>query len=267
MAMRLGETATVEEILTTFHSAFGNTESAESILKKFHGCVQQKGEPVVKYTSTIGGLFSMAVDLKAIQRQNRFLLKSVFYEGLEMDLKVAAMYKFDKVEDYNSFKAEVRKLEADMRSEGAKPCNSISGKEKEDKSDMGEMKAILKQISSRIDKIEKQQEEMKVTNMQQQKRKEIKGGQTGGEHNYQDGAEGPYQNYMYQQPFVGGARGPRHFRGHRGGRPGFRGTCGPGAYKPRRPTGARTFKPDHSKVNCYNCGEMGHMARDCPLNH
>lgn len=75
MAMRLGETATVEEILTTFHSAFGNTESAESILKKFHGCVQQKGEPVVKYTSTIGGVIFNGSGLKSYTKAEQIFIE------------------------------------------------------------------------------------------------------------------------------------------------------------------------------------------------
>lgn len=77
-AMRLEEAAKINDILTTFHSAFGNTETAESILKQFHGCTQQKDESVVAYASRIEELFSQAVELGVLERKQQLILKSVF---------------------------------------------------------------------------------------------------------------------------------------------------------------------------------------------
>jgi len=114
MAMRLGESASVGDVLDTFHAAFGNTETPESILKKFHGCVQEKGEPVVRYAARLEELFSMAIELGALSRSQNMVLKSVFHEGLHVDLKLASMYKYEIVSEYNDFKTEVRKLEAEL---------------------------------------------------------------------------------------------------------------------------------------------------------
>jgi len=42
------------------------------------------------------------------------LLKSVFYEGLNTDIKIASSYKYETIANYNLFKTEVRKLEDEM---------------------------------------------------------------------------------------------------------------------------------------------------------
>lgn len=46
--MRLGESAKIVDILIAGHSMFKNTEIKENIIKKFHGCTQEKIEPVIK---------------------------------------------------------------------------------------------------------------------------------------------------------------------------------------------------------------------------
>lgn len=78
MMMRLGESASLDNILDMFHSTFGNTETAESILREFHGCEQDSEESVVLYAARIEELFSQAVELGALQRSQQVLLKSVF---------------------------------------------------------------------------------------------------------------------------------------------------------------------------------------------
>ena len=124
MAMRLGEDANIDTILLNFHSTFGNVSSQEAILKKFHGCSQEKGESVAKYASRVEELFSQAVELKALERTQQAVLKCVFYEGLFTSLKVASMYTFENVKEYNAFKAEVRTLEAESSGTTA-TCNPL----------------------------------------------------------------------------------------------------------------------------------------------
>lgn len=248
MLMRLGETASIDSILDMFHSSFGNTETPESILKRFHACEQELEESVVTYACRVEELFSQAVELGALLRSQQVLLKSVFYEGLNTDLKIASTYKFESISDYNTFKAEIRKLEEEMKRAKSKTdskkkatCSAASkkdgGGDSKPSSELGEVKELLEKLNQRIDKLE--EEKKTATNMQQQQ----------------------MAGNVYR-----GARGMRHFRGRGRGnfqsRP-YRGHGrGQSQYKPRRPTAGATFKPS----GCFNCGEEGHFARNCPLN-
>ena len=151
MTMRLGETASVKDILISLHTAFGNTETAESILKRFHGCSQKEGESVSCYASRVEELFSQAVELGALERKQQLILKSVFYEGLDIDLKVASAYKYETIDNYNAFKAEIRNLEtilsktksASSPGKGQIPCQQVT---RQDNSELGEIKDMLKKF-------------------------------------------------------------------------------------------------------------------------
>ena len=110
MLMWVGESATTDSMLDMFHSAFGNTETPESIFKDIHGCEQEPDEFIVSYAGKIGELCYLAVGFHVIQ----LLLKSVFYEGLNTDIKIASSYKYETIANYNLFKTDVRKLEDEM---------------------------------------------------------------------------------------------------------------------------------------------------------
>lgn len=75
------------------------------------------------------------------------------------------MYKFETIKDNNVFKTEIRKLESALNAKKPKPCSVATTDEK---SDMSEVKNLLQQLNSRMEKLEKQNEERCASNMQQQ---------------------------------------------------------------------------------------------------
>jgi hypothetical protein len=70
------------------------------------------------------------VELKAIVK-NENILKQMLYQGLRLELKHIAQYKFDTFPDYDRFKMELRKLEAELKLPDTKfkdlPCSSEGG--------------------------------------------------------------------------------------------------------------------------------------------
>jgi len=170
------------------------------------------------------------------------VLKSVFHEGLHVDLKLASMYKYERVSENNDFKTEVRKLEAELSTgaTGTTKCAAAVNAQSPGESEMKEVKIMLQQLQAQIGKIEKQQEEMRQNAQQQPP---------------------PSGNTIKPGLQMRGFRGQRHFRGtlsrdvpHQNN--------GRGNFRPQRSVATNTFRPNLNTVRCYNCDQTGHMARD-----
>lgn len=223
---RLGIGVTVKEVLTKLESTFGNIETKESILRKFYS-TKQSNESILSFSSKLEEIFTQAVSLKALKKTDDEILKQVLYQGLRPDIKHLAAYKCDTIDDYDLFKIELRKIEAELKSESestTKRCNVAANLEKKETSEMSEVKDLLKKLNDRIDNIEKEKKQ--------------------DQHQY---------NYnRFPRGYRGSWRGS-NYRGYRG--------RGRNDVRPARPIGTNTFQP-----TCYNCNEKGHLSRNCPLN-
>ena len=86
----------------------------------------------------------------------------MFYQGLKPTLKQFAFRKYDLINDYDIFRIEVRKIEADLaiwRKEEKQNCNTVINTDKKEKSDIDEVKELLQKINQRVDKLEKEREQ------------------------------------------------------------------------------------------------------------
>ena len=214
-------------------------------------------------------LFCQAITLNTFTHNNEDQLKRVLYEGLRPDIKHQAAYKNDMITDYNLFKMELRKIEAEMKESEreTKKCSAAMNIEKKENSELSEVKQLLTKLNERMDKLEKNSGEKKPYQQQQQQRPQYDQRTSYGQQRPQYDQRTSYgqQRPQYDQRTSYGQERPSYvpgttYRG-RGQDSGYRGayrgsTRGRGQDRANRPT---TFGPI-----CYNCQNRGHIAKDCP---
>lgn len=154
---RLGTGVTVAEILKKLDSTYGNIESQETVMKKFYSCTQET-DSINTYAAKLEELYSQAIDLGAINRREE-LLKQVLYQGLRIDLKHIAQYKFATIPDYDAFKIELRKMEAEMKTDvKTKTCHTAQKMDKEENTEMKELRSMLQQLNEKFDNLQKEKD-------------------------------------------------------------------------------------------------------------
>ena len=224
---RLGPGASVREVMCKLESTYGNIDTQETIMKKFYSCTQQAGESVTAFAARLEDHFNRGTELGCLSRSDTHILKGVLYQGLRRELKQLSAYKCDTISDYDRFKIELRKIEAEQKEGNNKPCrpatnHSQAGQETSAKSEMGQVKDLLQQLSDRISQLEMQKADPK-----------------------------PDTTTAWRQPAARGAHGSNTR--------GFRGNRGRGSYQLGRPLASTTFGP-----TCWGCNRKGHTRANCP---
>ena len=223
---RLGVGVNLQQVLIKLESVYGDIESKEVILRSLYNCTQKPNESVSSFASRVEDLFDKAVGVGGVKKNDFEILKGVLYQGLRKELKHMAAYKHDTVNNYDTFKIELRKLELDLideKNSETKPCKPVVTPET---SEINEIKNLLKKLNERIDKIENEK-------------------------------SGKYEHVQYR-PYT--SRGERRgqFYPNRGERRGFRSQVGRN-FRPSRPTSSFTFAR-----SCHKCGQTGHFQAQCP---
>ena len=155
-------------------------------------------------------------------------MKQVLHAGLRKELKHMSVYQCNKIQGYDEFERELRKLEAEVNvesQESRKPCKPTVKTDKIEET--SEIKQLLTQINERIKKLEKLHSDPSTSAQKQQ-----------------------------QKPWIGQNR---TWRGGSRGRGGYSRGRGRGQQSRVQPSADNTFAP-----LCFICNQKGHIYRNCP---
>jgi hypothetical protein len=256
----LGISPSIDEILTKFEATYGDINTPVSILRNLYTCEQNKDEPFITYASRVEEIAAEAVELKAMTPvQVKTELNVVLYSGMRQPLKQLCNYMYNTIDNYEDFKVECRKVEAEMLKDNDKknkkddkPQSQAMTKQQLDSAEsnqFSDMKNLLQEMNERIKKLEMEKEQSQFAQQHIQR--------------------GGYPSRRFLD------RGQRHYRGTLARGQPFRSR---GTYQPRRPTGTTTFRPTGTTtyrptynnnidgVTCYRCNKQGHIARYCSEN-
>lgn len=245
VAMHLGPQASLPEILHKLDSIYGAVESKEELLAEFYRAKQKEEECVTTWSCRLEDIIGKAVDKGLVHHMERDgMLRSMLWTGLRPTLKDISGHKFDTIHTFDELRVALRQIEKDVeerqqtRKQHIVKSAITDQEELSRKSDMDELKGLIQQMSTRMDRWENRD----------------RGGNTRVDR-WQENQGG------YSRP----ERWQDQDRGNRG-----RG-YGPSRYgnngdRQQRPKPDQTNTPTSSttkEVKCYRCGQLGHIKKGC----
>ena len=152
---RLGIGATIPEILAKFESVYGAVDRKGSVLAKFYSARQDENEDVSNWSCRLEDILSIAVEKKVVDLKNaNDTLRNMFWQA--WNFQDIFGYKFERVTDFDKLRVELRKLEQEHNYLTSGHETSINPLiEKQEKSEMKEIKSILKSLDSTVKVLEK----------------------------------------------------------------------------------------------------------------
>ena len=235
VVMRLGVSASVDEILHKFDSIYGNVMEKEDVLAEFYSAKQREDETCSAWSCRLEEILNRAMMIGKVQSHaSNEMLRTMFYKGMRQDLKDICGYLYHSIHDFDILRIEVRKIETEH------PSKTVSSQSKV-KQGMAK-NAIVKQKSDvEDDRFEALQAQINQLKTQQEY--------------YQPPSQGSYFNKRGRQPYVRGNR--QQFRGRGRG------------YSHRLPepksfqTSSEESIQKSDNTTCYRCGQEGHIAIGC----
>lgn len=161
VVMQLGERAEVFDILGKLDSLYGTVESSELLLANFYSSTQGEKESVASWACRLEDMLVKATKRDGRGGVDQNMLRTKLWSGLRPGLKDATRHKFDSVREYTEFVIEVRSIEAESVFSVASEQSDVKRKEQvkmaqtSSKSDLDELKGIVKQLSGTVEELQK----------------------------------------------------------------------------------------------------------------
>ena len=112
IVVRMGFSASIDDILAKFESVYGCVEGPSNILAKFYSAKQESDEDVSAWSLRLEQILSEAIQLGQVEpQQSSEMLRTKFYNGLRQSLREISGHKYDTIHDFDLLRVEIRKLE------------------------------------------------------------------------------------------------------------------------------------------------------------
>ena len=256
IVMRLGDSATLDEIIIKLSAVYGTVKSSECLLADFYSACQKEKESVATWACRLEDLLS-DVDSKSKIKTSDEMLKAKFWSGLLPSLRDASRHKFDTIKEYDNLLIEVRRIESEReksdstadktgktssaKTESSKAQVKMSQSTSSEKSELAEIKTMVKSLAQQV-------EGMKRTSppfIKSQTFQESAGDSKFTGRTYERGSRGTRRNGRYM------GRG--------------RGRIYPWDPQANHTNGSDKSDKDSSKepISCWRCGKEGHVRQGC----
>jgi len=156
VAVRLGETVTVEQLLQRMRNLYGNVYVGQDVLAAFYSAHQEKDETVVAWSCRLEDLMQQAIVAKKLSVTDRDeALRAKLWSGLRKEFREISGHKYDSINEYDKLLVELRKIEKDLIgiTDGkAKSKAQVHAAQTQDDDDI---RAMLKQLQSKFNEFER----------------------------------------------------------------------------------------------------------------
>lgn len=246
IAMRLGPQATLGQILAKMDSVFGSVDDRETIMSEFYNAKQKDDEDVATWSCRLEAILDKAIQSgKVDPTQANEMLHDMLWKGSKPAIKDISHFEKERYKNFDALRIALRKLEKEYHVDHPTRKITIKQAVTTSKEDESEFSGVLKQINTRLEQLESNQQTMFIGRGQDQKNRFNQGPQR-----YQR-----WNNYRGR----GGSRG-RGFQGQR--------------YQQQQQyqqnqTEQQSAEPKPSNypvMTCNRCGREGHLARGCIQN-
>lgn len=118
--LRLGDSASLQEIVQDLEGIYGNVSSSEHAKKMFYNACQQSGETIGKYSVRLETLLRQA-NLQISDQERNSMLCNKLWSGLQNTyLKHITRHKYEEIQDFRKLRVQLRAVEEEINLDSSK---------------------------------------------------------------------------------------------------------------------------------------------------
>ena len=158
VAMRLGDKASLRDLLSKLDDLYGNIQLPEELLAEFYNAKQREKETVVAWSCRLEDILIQAQQQgKVTASVAEEMLRTKFWTGLKPILKEKSRHKVDSIKDFDMLRIELRKVEAELLKEsGFKSVNKVQVAKEDKPSRSQSTEADLKALQHQVVNLQQQ---------------------------------------------------------------------------------------------------------------